>query len=42
MLSPQRVENAPKKGGDAMQIPRDAVLLRIFFGENDRFGQKPL
>jgi uncharacterized protein len=25
-----------------MQIPKDAVLLRIFFGENDRFGQKPL
>jgi PII-like signaling protein len=25
-----------------MQIPRDAVLLRIFFGESDRFGQKPL
>jgi PII-like signaling protein len=25
-----------------MQIPKDAVLLRIFFGEKDRFGQKPL
>lgn len=25
-----------------MQIPKDAVLLRIFFGENDRCGQKPL
>jgi PII-like signaling protein len=25
-----------------MQIPKDAVLLRIFFGENDHFGQKPL
>jgi PII-like signaling protein len=25
-----------------MQIPKDAVLLRIFFGENDRLGQKPL
>jgi uncharacterized protein len=25
-----------------MQIPKDAVLLQIFFGENDRFGQKPL
>ena len=25
-----------------MQIPKDAVLLRIFFGENDRFGRKPL
>jgi uncharacterized protein len=29
-------------GWDAMQIPKDAVLLRIFFGENDRFDQKPL
>jgi len=25
-----------------MQIPRDAVLLRIFFGENDRFQRLPL
>ncbi len=25
-----------------MQIPRDAVLLRIFVGENDRLGHKPL
>jgi PII-like signaling protein len=25
-----------------MQAPRDAVLLRIFFGENDRFGRQPL
>ncbi len=25
-----------------MQIPRDAVLLRIFFGEDDRFDHKPL
>lgn len=25
-----------------MQIPREAVLLRIFFGENDRFGRQPL
>jgi PII-like signaling protein len=25
-----------------MQIPRNAVLLRIFFGENDRFAQAPL
>ena len=25
-----------------MQIPKDAVLLRMFFGENDRFGHKPL
>jgi PII-like signaling protein len=25
-----------------MQIPRNAVLLRIFFGENDRHGRVPL
>ena len=25
-----------------MQIPRDAVLLRIFFGEDDKHGRLPL
>jgi len=25
-----------------MQIPRDAVLLRIFVGENDRLNHRPL
>jgi len=25
-----------------MQIPRDAVLLRIFFGEDDKHGNLPL
>jgi PII-like signaling protein len=25
-----------------MQIPRDAVLLRIYFGEDDRFERLPL
>ena len=25
-----------------MRIPRDAVLLRIFVGENDRAGSRPL
>ncbi len=25
-----------------MQIPKDAVLLRIFFGENDRYEKQPL
>ncbi len=25
-----------------MQIPEDAVLLRIFLGEKDRFGHRPL
>ena len=25
-----------------MQIPKQAVLLRIFFGENDRFQGRPL
>jgi PII-like signaling protein len=24
------------------QIPRDAVLLRIFFGEDDKFNHRPL
>lgn len=26
----------------AMKVPRDAVLLRVFLGENDRFEHKPL
>ena len=25
-----------------MHVPKDAVLLRIFFGEEDRFEGKPL
>ena len=25
-----------------MMIPRNAMLLRIFIGENDRFGHRPL
>ena len=25
-----------------MQVPRDAVLLRIFFGEDDKFQNRPL
>jgi hypothetical protein len=25
-----------------MEIPRDAVLLRVFFGEDDRHDQMPL
>ena len=25
-----------------MQIPKDAVLLRIFFGEDDKYEEKPL
>jgi PII-like signaling protein len=25
-----------------MDIPRDAVLLRVFFGEDDRYEQQPL
>jgi len=28
--------------GVIMQIPRDAVLLRIFFGEDDKYGRQPL
>jgi PII-like signaling protein len=29
-------------GAKTMQIPRDAVLLRIFFGEEDKFEHMPL
>ncbi len=25
-----------------MQIPKDAVLLRVFLGEQDRYGRQPL
>jgi len=25
-----------------MMLPRDAMLLRVFFGEDDKFGGKPL
>ncbi|MFN3746802.1 MAG: DUF190 domain-containing protein [Hyphomicrobiaceae bacterium] len=25
-----------------MQVPHDAVLLRIFFGEDEKFGRQPL
>lgn len=25
-----------------MQVPRDAMLLRIFVGEDDRYGRQPL
>src|SRR5438067_6126002 len=25
-----------------MHIPKDAMLLRVFFGENDQFERKPL
>jgi uncharacterized protein len=28
--------------GVTMQVPRDAVLLRIFFGEDEKFGNVPL
>src|SRR6478736_3221145 len=28
--------------GVAMQVPQDAVLLRVFIGENDRAGHLPL
>lgn len=28
--------------GVTMQLPRDAVLLRIFFGEDDKHGRLPL
>jgi len=25
-----------------MQLPRDAILLRIFFGEDDKVNHRPL
>lgn len=25
-----------------MDVPKDAVLLRVFFGEDDKFGHRPL
>jgi PII-like signaling protein len=28
--------------GEEMRVPREAVLLRIFFGENDKFHRLPL
>ena len=28
--------------GVTMQIPRDAILLRIYFGEDEKFGPRPL
>ena len=28
--------------GVTMQVPRDAVLLRIFFGQDERHGHRPL
>src|ERR1700683_2824883 len=32
----------PKRLGDSMRLPREAVLLRVFYGENDRFQRLPL
>ena len=32
----------PAAGGVTMQLPHDAMLLRIFFGERDRYGGRPL
>jgi PII-like signaling protein len=37
-----RHEHQQHEVGLIMQIPRDAVLLRIFFGEDDRFRHLPL
>jgi PII-like signaling protein len=34
--------NLNAMNGCDMQVPRDAVLLRIFFGEDDRFKHRPL
>src|ERR1700739_4002511 len=38
----QRDEIRQHKMDTTMQIPRDAVLLRIFFGEDDKFNHVPL
>src|SRR5712692_6894626 len=37
-----RRRNDAQSGDLAMQIPRDAVLLRIFIGESERSDHKPL
>src|SRR5216684_7409688 len=37
-----RRRNDAQSGVLAMQIPRDAVLLRIFIGESERSDHKPL
>lgn len=29
-------------GDDTMKLPRDAVLLRVFIGEDDKFEKRPL
>jgi uncharacterized protein len=36
------MDRKKEDGGEKMQIPREAVLLRIFFGENDKFQRLPL
>jgi uncharacterized protein len=39
---PARRQHEHNEMGLTMQIPRDAVLLRIFFGEDDKFQHLPL
>jgi PII-like signaling protein len=34
--------DAERSRSETMQIPRDAVLLRIFIGEDDKYGHQPL
>lgn len=34
--------NTGAMGAATMQIPKDAVLLRVFFGEEDKFEHLPL
>lgn len=38
----QSGQTQPVRGAESMQLPRDAVLLRIFFGEDDTFEHLPL
>jgi PII-like signaling protein len=33
---------AERSRSETMQIPREAVLLRIFIGEDDQYGHQPL
>ncbi|HEY4757611.1 MAG TPA: DUF190 domain-containing protein, partial [Chthoniobacterales bacterium] len=42
MARPRSRSHAPAKMKQNMQIPQDAVLLRIFIGESDRHGHQPL
>ena len=42
MMDRQRPPLVEMKMGATMQVPREAVLLRVFIGEDDKFGHLPL